>query len=214
MKAINNLSYTLEINFINNSGVDSSISVKFCDNGLKIKSTRVGNVCVTEETINGRVLSGRIDNLEGYCGYRYSYQNGENLLNINPNIPIDTAISLINKSKVQTDFLTVELVLSSILRNDYRVVILNEGNLNIIKTVSAKNERGKQYCLQETLNLIKSNNDECFVEQDKKRVYTVDGKLLEESQARMLSDIISKSPQSYKELIEIKNQIQKNKEMV
>ena len=88
-----------EINFVNKAGLDSSIFVSFSDNGLKVKTVKVGNVCITEETINGRVLSGRIDNLDGYCGYRYDYQNGENLTNINPNIDINTAISLINKSK-------------------------------------------------------------------------------------------------------------------
>lgn len=77
---------------------------------MKVKTVKVGNVCITEETINGRVLSGRMDNLDGYCGYRYDYQNGENLTNINPNIDINTAISLLNKSKRQPDFLTSELV--------------------------------------------------------------------------------------------------------
>lgn len=214
MEEINNLIYSLKINFANRSGGDTSISVEIHDNGLKIKSIKLGNVCITEETINGRVLSGRIDNKEGCGGYRFDYQNGENLININPNIPIDTAISLINTSKRQSDYLTAELVLSSIARNDYRVVILDKGVLDIIKTVFAKNETGKQCCLQETLNLVKSNNDECFVEHDRKRVYMVDDKSVDESQARVLSDIISKSPQSCKELIEIKNQIQKNKEMV
>ena len=210
MKEINNLIYSLKINFVNKSELDTSISVEFHDNGLKIKSIKVGDVCITEETINGRVLSGRIDNPEGYCGYRYDYQNGENLLNINPNIPIDAAISLINKSKRKTDFLTAELVLSSIVRTDYRVVILNEGNLNIIKTVSTKNESAKQCCLQETLNLTKSKGDECFVVQDEKRVYTIEDKVVEESQMCDLLYIISKSPQNYKELIKIKNQIEKS----
>lgn len=158
MNAINNLSYTLEINFVSKSGLDSTISIKFEDNGLKVKTVKVGNVCITEETINGRVLSGRIDNLDGYCGYRYDYQNGENLANINPNIDINTAISLINKSKSQPDFLTSELVLSSIIRNDYRVVILENVNLNVIKTVSAKNENSQQSCFQETINLSKQKN--------------------------------------------------------
>ena len=100
MEKINNLIYTLEINYINNSSLDTSIAIKFYDNGLKIKSVRVGNVCVTEETINGRILSGRFDNLDEFCGYKYDYQNGENLININPNTSLDRAISLINKTKI------------------------------------------------------------------------------------------------------------------
>ena len=114
MKEINNLIYTLEIDYENASGARTSISVKLHDTGLKIKSVKVGDICITEETINGRVLSGRFDNSNGYCGYRYDYKNGENLLNINPNTSINTAISLINKTKQKLDFLSAELVLSSI----------------------------------------------------------------------------------------------------
>lgn len=221
MKEINNLVYELEINYINNSGIDSSIYVKFNDNGLKIKSIKIRNVCITEETIKGRVLSGKFDNSDYYCGYKYDYQNGENLLNLNPNVSIHTATSLINKTKMDSDFISAELVLSSILRNDYRVVTLNKGNLNIIKTVSAQNERLEHCTLQETINLSKSKCDECFVEQYKKRVYKIEDKcVVEENQTleecniklqlNELSNIISKHPQNYKELIELKNQILKN----
>ena len=49
MKEINNLIYTLEINFVSNSGVDSSVSVKFDDGGLKVKCVKICDVCITEE---------------------------------------------------------------------------------------------------------------------------------------------------------------------
>lgn len=219
MNEINNLIYSLEINFVNKSGMDYSIYIKFHDNGLKVKSVRAGSVCVTEETINGRVLSGRLDNSDGYCGYRYDYENGENLLNINPSIPINTAIALIKESRGRKDFLTAELVLSSIVRNDYRVVTLDEGSLNVIKTVSAVNEKSELCCLQETVDLSKLSGEESFVEKNKKRVYSIGDKTVEEtqisddsaitSQLCELSDILSKNPQNYKELIEIKSQLQK-----
>ena len=48
MKEINNLIYTLEINFTNNSGLNTSISVKIQDEGLKTKSVKVENICITE----------------------------------------------------------------------------------------------------------------------------------------------------------------------
>ena len=210
MNAINNLSYTLEINYINKSGLDSTISIKFQDNGLKVKTIKIGNVCITEETLNGRILSGRLDNSEGYCGYRYDYQNGENLININPNIPIENAVYLINKNKGQSDFLTTELIFSSIVRNDYRVVILDEGNLNIVKTVSAENENLEHCCLQETINLSKSKDAESFIEQDKKRVYTINNRTIEEIQNCELTDVMSQNPQNCKDLINIKNQILQN----
>lgn len=210
MNAINNLSYTLEINFVNKSGVNSTISIKYQDNGLKVKTVKIGNICITEETINGRVLSGRIDNSEGYCGYRYDYQNGENLININPKVPIETAISLINKSKKQPDFLTSELVFSSVVRNDYRVVILNSGDINIVKTVSAENENSQHCRLQETINLTKSKGDEVFIEQDKRRVCTINDKHINETQLSELAEILGQNPQSCKNLIQIRNQIKQN----
>lgn len=220
MKEINNLIFKLDINYTNNSGLDVSVFITLHDDGLEIKSIKVGNVSVTEETINGRVLSGRYDNSDGYCGYKYDYQNGENLLNINPNIPISTATSLINKTKVTSDFLSAKLVLSSILRNDYRVVILNEGNLNISKIVSAENEKSEKCSLQESMNLLKLEGEEIFVEQHNKRVYKInDDCLIEEAQIVSDSDIkkqldelscvIDQMPHNYKELIELKNKIQK-----
>ena len=220
MKKINNLIYTLEINFVNNEGVKSSISVKFCDDGLKVKSVKIGDVCITEETINGRVLSGRLDNLDGYCGYRYDYQNGENLLNINPDVSINDAVYLINKMKMESGFLTAELVLSSILRNDYRVVILKEGALNVIKTISAENENAEHCTIQESIDLLKIDGEENFAVQSKKRVYKIKGNFVVEenqsatendikSQLNELLSIIDFNPQNYKQLIEIKNKIQK-----
>lgn len=221
MKEINNLIYTLEINYINNSDINISISIKLSDDGLQVKSVRVGNICITEETIKGRVLSGRFDNLDGYCGYKYDYKNGENLLNINPNISLNTAISLINKTKKQSDFLSTELILNSISRNDYRVITLDKGSLNIIKTISAVNEKSQNCSLQESVDLLKLDGEESFVEQYKKTVYKIDDKcIIEEnqtvvdsnikSQLNELANIISKTPQNYKELIKFKNQITKN----
>lgn len=220
MKEINNLSYALEINYTNDSGVNISISVKLHDTGMEIKAVRLGNICITEETINGRVLSGRFDNLDKYCGYKYDYQNGEVLLNINPNIPINTATALINKTKMEPDFLLAKLVLSSISRNDYRVVILKKGSLNITKTVSAENEKSEHCSLQECVELLKLDGEERFVEQNKKIVYRVgddcfieEAQILENSDIKSnlieLSTIINQNPQNYKELIELKSRIRK-----
>ena len=219
MNEINNLIYGLEINFVSKAGLNSSIFVSFFDNGLKVKSIRIGNDSVTEETINGRVLSGRFDNLDGFCGYKYDYQNGENLLNINPNVSINDAVSLINKIKKESDFLTAELILSSMLRGDYRVVVLDEGRLNIIKTVSAENEKAEHCSVQEIVNLSKSKGEESFVVQDKSKVYQIGDKCIVdgnnavdvseiESQLSELLEILCQNPKNYKELIEIKKQIQ------
>jgi hypothetical protein len=197
--------------------VDSSILVQFNDNGLKIKIVRVGDICITEETINGRVLSGRIDTPDGYCGYRYDYRNGENLLNINPKVPINTAVSLINKHKNDKGFLAAELAFSCIARNDYNVVTLNKGNLNITKTTAAEYEQSERCYVQEIIDLSKLSSEDRFIENHRKRVYVIGDSVFEESQIpddsdtkskiSILLDIFNKSPRSYKELIEIKNQI-------
>ena len=218
MNEITNLIYSLEINYVNNSGITTSIHVRFHDDGLSVKRVKIGDVCITEETINGRVLSGKFENLNEYCGYRYDYKNGKKLLNINSQIPIDTAVSLINKKKMGTDFLTAKLVLSSLLRNDYRVVILNKGRLNISKTITAQNEKSEHCSLQKCAVLLKLNGEEQFIEQDKKIIYRIDDCVIEnlqileddyvKSRFIELSTILSQNPQNYQELIEIKKQIQ------
>ena len=217
MQEINNLIYKIEIKFINNSGIKSTVSMELHDNGLKVKVLKVGDVCVTEEKINGRVLSGRIDNTDGYSGYRYDYKNGENLLNINPTVPISSSTSLINSTKMKSDFISADLVLSSILRNDYRVVILNKGDLNIIKTVSSKNKGLGKCSVQERINLLKLDGEESFIEKSKKRVYKIGGKVIDESQAlsdgdiqsqiNIFSQILNKNLQTNKELIELTDKI-------
>ena len=58
MESINNLSYELLLKYINNAGLNVSICTTIYDNGLESNSIRVGDICVTEETINGRILSG------------------------------------------------------------------------------------------------------------------------------------------------------------
>ena len=75
MKEINNLTYGVQIGYVNKLGEDVAIAVEMHDNGLVINSVQIGSVCVTEETIGGRVLSGRFENEEGFCGYRYDYEN-------------------------------------------------------------------------------------------------------------------------------------------
>lgn len=220
MKEINNLTYTLEINYTNKDNLSCFISIKLCDNGLEMKSIKVGDICVTEETINGRILSGRIENLDNYCGYKFDYQNGENLLILNPDVSLSDTISLINNTKMSSDFLSANLVLSSISRNDYRVVILDDGCLSVTKLVSAENEKSEVCSVQENINLIKLEGEKSFVEQNRKRVYKINNNTVFEDyqtptnnnlkqKLNKLSDIIIQCPQNYKNLIELKNQTQK-----
>ena len=220
MKEIKDLIYTLQINYKNKLSVEISISNKIFDSGLEIKSIKIGDICITEETINGRVLSGRYDNLDEYCGYRYDYQNGETLLNINPNVSLDSAISLINKTKMGSEFIAAKMVFSSISRNDFRVVTLNDGRLNITKTISAENEKSENCSFQEIIELLKLDGEESFVPQYNKRIYKIGNECeVEENQTLVDSDvmlqinelihILNQHPLNHKELIELKEQIQK-----
>ena len=220
MKEIKDLIYTLQINYKNKLSVEISISNKIFDSGLEIKSIKIGDICITEETINGRVLSGRYDNLDEYWGYRYDYQNGETLLNINPNVSLDSAISLINKTKMGSEFIAAKMVFSSISRNDFRVVTLNDGRLNITKTISAENEKSENCSFQEIIELLKLDGEESFVPQYNKRIYKIGNECeVEENQTLVDSDvmlqinelihILNQHPLNHKELIELKEQIQK-----
>ena len=58
---MNNLKYSIKINYINESGLNVSISRKMFDTGLEKNSIQIGNISISEETINGRILSGRYD---------------------------------------------------------------------------------------------------------------------------------------------------------
>ena len=103
---MNNLCYSIQTDFINDSGVKVTISRTMYDTGLEVNSTQIGDVCIVEETINGRVLSGMFKKGELECGYRYDYDNNsEYLININEEVPLNKAIEYINKTKMKQEFL-------------------------------------------------------------------------------------------------------------
>ena len=212
METINNLTYNLKINYVNDLGENILIDIKINDDGLETKSFQVGDVCVTEETISGRVLSGCLSNQKSYCGYKYNYErNDENyLVGTNPDVSISEAVSLINATKMDTRFLASRMVLSSIMRDDYRIFPVKQGNINVIKTIAAENEKNIQYFLQESLILSKSGREVCFKEIDKKRIYKKANRDLKTDDIMFmaLDELLNKNINNYKELIETKNKIQ------
>ena len=81
MIIMSNLIYSVQVEFIDDSGEKVSVIRTMYDTGLEVNSTQIGDLCVKEETINGRVLSGSYRNSELECGYRYNYEcNDENYL--------------------------------------------------------------------------------------------------------------------------------------
>ena len=107
MEVINNLKYSIEIRYKNDNDVNVILKKEMNDKVLESNSTQIGDVCITEETINGRILSGRYDDKETSCGYRYNYEanNSDYLISLNDNISIENAVNLINKTQKEMDFL-------------------------------------------------------------------------------------------------------------
>ena len=220
METINDLTYELKINYINNNGVNVSMSTTVNDDGLEINSVKIGNVCITEETINGRVLSGRYDENNAFCGYKYNYEknDAEYLVSINPEISINDAVTLINKVKMTPEYLSTRMVFSSILRDDYRVFAIKKGNLNIIKTISAENEKSEKCVYQEIIDLTKTDDTSGFVEVNKKQIYKIDDKCIIENgqqsnskiklKLKKLLEIIKQNPNNHKKLISAKEEFQ------
>ena len=71
MKTMDNLIYTIQADYINNFGENVSICKKIYSSGLELNSVQVEDTCITEKTINGRILSGKLTNNKFCCGYRY-----------------------------------------------------------------------------------------------------------------------------------------------
>jgi hypothetical protein len=219
MKEINDLIYKLEINYINNLGLDTYILFQLDDNGLRTKSVKVGNDSFTTTFIKGQVHSANFVRGDKHGGWEYDCESGKFLpAPKDSNISVEDANTEIKKIKWS---LTAEdFILNPILKNDYNIVALDGGEIKLVKTVSAKNENLENCSLQEKINLLKSSSEESFVETSKKRVYTIGAKCIVEeskavdsdikSQLNELSYIISQHPQNYNELIKLKNQIQEN----
>ena len=215
---MNELTFELKLNYVNENGEKVSISRKVCEDGLEISRVQVGDVCITEETICGRVLSGRIDGVENPGGYRYNYGvgAGELLENLNKEVPIGTAVNQINKTKMTREFLSAKMFFISISRDDYRVYQENKGDLEMVKIVTSKSEDLKEYCFQERTFISKAQGGKSFVEKGKERSLKIDGDyvLLGAQETRnepyneeleKLMEISRNSPHDYKDLLTLKN---------
>lgn len=170
-----NLTYQITIEYTNDFGKHVLISKKFHDNGLEENTTQVDNICITEETIQGRVLSGKYSNGTTPCGYRYDYEkyNNEYLTNINPTVPLNKAVDLINKTKMNSEFLSAKMVLSSLMRKDYKVVSLKSGTIDMTKTISATTENAELCLFQESISMTKDQGQSSFVHTHTKTTYQI-----------------------------------------
>lgn len=215
MKELEKLTYLLEIEY-EDAGSTINLSLKFNDEGLKEKSVKVGNESVIEQYTNGRVLSGRFDRGNEHGGWEYDYQKGEVVYALeDSNMSVEDSENEIEKIKKK--FHSSDFVLYPILRNDYKNIALDEGSINVTRTLSAQNEKSEQCVLQEQIKLFKPEDDDCVKEESKKRIYKLNDREIEESQTLVdgvvksqlmkLSEIMSQYPHNYHKLIELKNSI-------
>ena len=214
MQTKNNLSYEIKINYKNNLGLDVEIYAKISKTGLEEKTIQVGDTRITEETTKGRVLSGRYDKNDITCGYRYDkYEenNSEEIFNINENIPLNTAVDLIEKIKKQKDFSLAKHVLIAIMHNDYNSCWLEKiDNLHITKTILSKDNNKGEYSFQEILNLAKSKDDK-FIEISKNQICKIDDKPFkldnevdrseDNNKLKMIGNLLKKKITCYEDLI-------------
>ena len=173
MENIKDVAYEIKINYVNSSGDNVSACKRMQSDGYQLYSIQVGDICVTEETIDGRILGGRYEDKGFYCGYRYDYKDGEMLININDDVLINDAVSLIDKTKRRQEFLSVSMALSVLLRNNYRVVVLDKGSIDIKKTVSSVNDKNESCSFQENITISRVEGDETFKEQHKEHIYKI-----------------------------------------
>jgi hypothetical protein len=212
MVELNNLINELKMDYVNESGANVSVGKRISEDGLETKFIQVGDVCVAEDTINGRVLSGSVSDKNMICGYKYNYEEGGALINLNEDIDLDTAIGLINKTKMKTEFLSAKMAFSFISRNEYVAFSLGNGDLNIQKTIIAEDEKSERYLLQENISLF-SANGESLEEKHRERIYKIDDNDVVDNSGdrqykfKTIIEIMEQNPKNYKELIKIKNDI-------
>lgn len=215
MSALTNLTYQLKIHYVDNSGANVVIYKKICDNGLEVKSIQVGDICVTEETIAGRVLSGKYEDKKTVCGYRYHYEKdgAEYLENINEKVPLASAINMINKTKMTSAFLSAKMTFVSISRSD-KVFSINDGTIDVEKTAFAEDNQSQLYQYKESSLQTKTPGDETFFETSKTCIYQIDDSVVEspldvdKENFSTLAAVVDKTPTTYKELIETKTTTQ------
>lgn len=175
MNSLSDLTYQIKVEYTNDNGSTVIISKQIEQNGIETTSTQVGDVCITEKTINGRILSGKLMNNELCCGYQYNYDgNRENyLININEEIPLDKSIPLINKTKMNSDFLVAKMTFLCALKKHYDVISLQNNAINLYKTVSASNN-SNTYNIEQNILIAKSKNIDTFEEIKNESIYRID----------------------------------------
>ena len=221
METINNLTYEIQIDYINNSGKNVTILKRIQDNGLETILYQIGDIAVTEETINGRVLSGHFECKDTFCGYRYDYSKNTSdyLTTSNKAISLDQTVSLINSAKMSSDFLAAKMVFSALNRNDYKLFTLKKGAVDLTKSISAGDENHKIYSYSELVHLLKDEQSESCSEESREYSYEFGDKFVtatpsnkkecESLNLKMqeLIEVFKQNPNNYKSLISAKEKV-------
>lgn len=204
---MSDLTYVIQVDYINDSNEKVSVSRTIYDTGLEVNSISVNGICVVEETINGRVLSGSYISKELECGYRYNYDVDtvdEYLVTTNKDLSLNDTVNLINKTKMKQEFLFAKLIFNMLLRKDYKVVTLKSPSLTMTRRASGVDEDCNVYSCEECLTICKNN--EFFEEFDRGVTCRINEMVIsddvDEDLFVELKQIIDKNPLTYKSLID------------
>ena len=112
---------------------------------------------------------------------------------------------------MQRDFLLTRMALGPILKDEYKIFALRQGEIFITKTASAENEKDEKCVYQKSFTLSKTETDECFTKIHEEQSYKINNQPISEKDAQMelngLFEIVNNNPTTYKDLIASKKSI-------
>lgn len=216
------LTYSIQVDFINDFGEAVSVGRVIYDTGLERNYICVNNICVVEETINGRVLSGSYISKELECGYRYNYDADtvdDYLVTTNKELSLNDTVNLINKTKMKQEFGLSMMIFNMVLRKDYKVITLKESDIKVSRKVSMCDDCLDVYEYEEILHLDK-REDQQFEESKKRIVCRLNDAVeidetyecneegyMKDMKFNGLKEIVGKNFRTYRDLLNFLNQV-------
>ena len=216
------LTYIIQIDYINDFNEKVSVSRTIYDTGLVVNSISVNNICVVEETINRRILSGSYISEELECGYRYNYDavtSDEYLFTINKELSLNETVNLINKTKMKQEFGLSMMIFNMVLRKDYKVITLKESNIKVSRKVCASDDGVDVYEYEEILDLTKRDEQQ-FDESIKRIVCKLNDNVLidemhecdeeiymNDMKFNVLKEALDQNFRTYRDLLNFLNQV-------
>ena len=182
---LNNIEYEINVEYIDKTGKNISISHKMNDQGSEIKTIKIEDQTLTEETLNGRRVSASFNSKDEKCGFRFNYEEEDPdkyLVSLTKDKTPEQAADIIShKTSVGSVFNEPRYILSPIQEGSLKIVMLESGEINVTRTVSAQNENSDNYLYKECVCLSKTNPEEECVEKSKASLYQINDIKVEEA---------------------------------